>query len=151
TMCPFSNLTLNVALGRFSTTSPCISITSSFDINLLAPRQCRTTLEVCLFQKTFVLVRHQVSLNLRHKIHCDNNNNQQTGTAEVDRNIPLQDQELRQQADNGDVDRTHQSQAHQDLVDVLRSLFAGTDAWYEGAALLQVVSGFTRIENQRRI
>lgn len=37
-MCPFSSLTRNVALGRFSVTSPCISMTSSFAMSYLVGR-----------------------------------------------------------------------------------------------------------------
>src|SRR5262245_39113733 len=94
TTCPFSNLTLNVALGRFSTTSPCISITSSFDIKPFSTtRQRRATLEIRLLQQALVLVRHQISLNLGHEVHRDNHDDQQAGTAEVERHVPLEDQE----------------------------------------------------------
>ena len=35
------------------------------------------TFEICLFQQAFVLVRHDVSLNLRHEVHRYDNDNQQ--------------------------------------------------------------------------
>src|SRR5690606_34652220 len=113
--------------------------------------QCRATLEIRLLQKAFVLVRHQIGLNLSHEVHGHDHNNQQTGATEVERHVPLEDQEFGQQADNGDIDRTDQGQAHQDLVDVLRSLFARADTRHEGATLLQIVGGLTRIEDQRGI
>src|SRR5262249_14992303 len=113
---PFSSLTLKVALGRLSTISPCIWITSSLDIwwllLLFASVQClpsasgepRPTLEIGLFQQAFVLVRHDVSLHLRHEIHGHDHDNQQRRASEIERHVVFQDQELGQQAHQGDVD-----------------------------------------------
>ncbi len=70
---------------------------------------------------------------------------------EVERHVVLQDQELGQQTHEGDVDRTGQRQAHQNLVDVAGGLVTGTDARNERTALLQVVCRFTAVEHQRRI
>src|SRR5690606_20320893 len=101
---PFSSFTLNVALGRFSNTSPCIWMTSSLDIALprsytaLAARRTEA-LETRLLQQALVLVRHDVSLYLRHEIHGHHDDDQQRRAAEVERHVPLQHQELRQQAD----------------------------------------------------
>src|SRR3546814_16408349 len=60
---PFSSLTRKVALGRFSRTSPCICMTSSFAI--LLPHWQSRTLEVGLLEQRAVLVRHHVGLSLR--------------------------------------------------------------------------------------
>jgi translation initiation factor IF-1 len=57
------------------------------------------SLEVGLFQKTLVLVRHHVGLDLRHEIHGHHDDDQQAGAAEIKRHVPFQDQEFRQQAD----------------------------------------------------
>src|SRR5574340_1765791 len=94
---PFSSFTRNVALGRVSVTSPCISITSSFAMLLSAAAREARTFEVRLLEQAFVLVRHDVGLDLGHEIHSHHHDDQQGGTPEVDRHVPLEDQEFRQQ------------------------------------------------------
>ena len=37
----------------------------------------RCALEVCLLQETFILVRHDIGLNLRHEVHRYDNDDQQ--------------------------------------------------------------------------
>src|SRR5881394_3275154 len=91
--CPFSSFTRKVAFGRFSTTSPCISITSSFAITTHSP-DGQASLEIGLAQQAFVLVRHDVCLHLRHEIHRHHDDDEERGAAEVERHVPLQDQEL---------------------------------------------------------
>src|ERR1043166_5720901 len=87
---PFSSFTLNVAFGRFSSTSPCISMTSSFAINAHSP-DGQASLEVGLAQQAFVLVRHDVGLHLGHEIHRHHHDDQERGAAEVERHVPDQD------------------------------------------------------------
>src|SRR5471032_312445 len=104
TMCPFSSLTLKLALGSVSTTSPCISIRSSFAINSWIPSSWRrsarreTALEVGFLQQAFVLVRHDVSLHLGHEIHRHHDDDQQRSTAEVKWDVKARLQELGHQA-----------------------------------------------------
>src|SRR3990172_10657182 len=93
---PFSSLTLKVALGRFSCTSPCISITSSFGISLSGREP--GPFEVRLLQQAFVLVGHDVGLHLRHEVHGHDYNDQERGAAEIEGYVPFQDQEFGQQA-----------------------------------------------------
>src|SRR6266540_5915539 len=88
-VCPPSNFTRNVALGRFSTTSPCISMTSS----LAMSAHWQPALEVGLAQQALVLVRHDVGLHLCHEVHRHHHDDQQRGAAEVERHVPPQDQE----------------------------------------------------------
>src|SRR3954467_10957485 len=99
TMCPFSSFTLNIALGRVSTISPCIWMVSSLDMLRLAHRESAATLEIRLLEEAFVLVRHQVRLELGHEIHGDHHHDQERRPAEVERHVPLALHELRQQAD----------------------------------------------------
>src|SRR5690606_20770125 len=117
---PFSNLTRKVALGRFSRTSPCICMTSSFAIVFFLPHWQARALEVRLLEQRVVLVRHHVSLRLSHEIHSHHYNNQQRGATKVERYIPAHLHELGQQAHQRDVDGPGQSQAHEYLVDVAR-------------------------------
>jgi hypothetical protein len=37
----------------------------------------KATLKVCFFEQSFILMGHNVSLNLRHEIHCYHHNNKQ--------------------------------------------------------------------------
>src|SRR5437868_8172953 len=106
-VCPFSSFTRKVAFGRFSTTSPCSSMTSSLAISSHSPYG-QASLEVGLFQETLVLVGHDVRLHLRHEVHGHHHDDQERRAAEVERHVPLQDQEFRQQADERHVDRTRQ-------------------------------------------
>src|SRR5690349_25166276 len=77
---PFSSFTRKVAFGRFSTTSPCISMTSSFAIAAHSP-DGQAPLEVGLAQQALVLVRHDVGLDLRHEIHGHHDDDEQRGAA----------------------------------------------------------------------
>src|SRR3989304_4579627 len=113
---PFSSLTLNVALGRFSCTSPCISITSSFGISLSGREP--GPFEVRLLQQAFVLVGHDVGLHLRHEVHGHDDDDQERGAAEIKRYVPLQNKELWQQCHRRHVERSRQSQWHQDLLSI---------------------------------
>src|SRR6058998_148025 len=136
---PFSNFTRNVALGKFSTISPCIWMTSSLDIS--------ACLEIRLLQKRLVLLTHHIALHLRPEIHRDDDDDQERGPTEVERHVVLQHQKFRQQAHQRDVHRATQRQARQDLVDVARRLLARADARNEGTALLQVVGRLAAVED----
>src|ERR1043165_7588977 len=100
--CPFSSFTRKVALGRFSTTSPCISMTSSLAIGE-SSTSGQAALEIGFAQQALVLVRHDVGLHLRHEIHRHDDDDQKRGAAEIERHAPAQDQELGQQAYRGYV------------------------------------------------
>src|SRR3569832_399781 len=147
TTCPLSSFTRNVALGRFSTTSPCIWMTSSLAMRSTAEGR----LEIRLLQERFVLLAHQVVLDLGHEVHRHYDDDQQGGPAEVERHVVFQDQELRQQADERDVHGAGEREANQDLVDVPGRLFTRADAGDERAALLQVVGGLAAVEHERGI
>src|SRR5881394_355457 len=103
TTCPFSSFTLNIALGSVSTISPCIWIVSSLAIRRLAHRQAGSALEVRLLEQAFVLVRHQVRLELRHEVHRHHDRDEERRAAEIERHVVLALQEFRQQAYERDV------------------------------------------------
>src|SRR2546429_2497366 len=123
--CPFSSLTRKVALGRVSMISPCIWITSSFAmfvtvvfpskrgiskrrapfvLALITGSSGFPSFEPPFFEQALVLVRHDVGLHLRHEVHRHHDDDEKRGAAEVERYIPPQDQEFRQQANQGYVD-----------------------------------------------
>src|SRR5437773_9247849 len=143
--CPFSSLTRKVALGRVSMISPCIWITSSFAIfvtvvlpfkwDLKGPRPLfpkpspgrreSPSPEAPLFEQALVLVRHDVGLHLRHEVHGHHDDDEERGSAEVERHVPPQDQELGQQADQGHVNGSCKGQSQEDLLEIFRRLLAG--------------------------
>src|SRR6185503_16907842 len=86
TTCPFSSFTLNIALGRVSRISPCIWMVSSFAI-VLAHRESRAALEVRLLEKAFILVRHEVRLELGHEIHGHHHGDEERRPTEVERHV----------------------------------------------------------------
>src|SRR4051794_7789384 len=88
TMCPFSSFTLNIALGSVSTISPCIWIVSSLAIFPLTGREA-AALEVRLLEQAFVLVGHEVGLQLGHEVHRHHHRDQKRGAAEVERHVVL--------------------------------------------------------------
>jgi hypothetical protein len=108
----------------------------------------QTTLKVSFLEQSFVLMRHDVGLNLRHEIHRYNHNDKQGSATKIERNIPLQNQKFGQQANQRNVDRSNQREPSQDLVDVARSLVSRTNAWNKSTTLLQVVSRFLGVEYQ---
>src|SRR3954454_24028249 len=87
-VCPFSSFTRKVAFGRFSTTSPCISMTSSLAIRGRLPDR-QASFEVRLAQKALVLVRHDVGLHLRHKVHRHHDDDEERRAAEIERHVPF--------------------------------------------------------------
>src|SRR6185503_15771149 len=107
TMCPFSSFTLNIALGRVSTISPCIWIVSSLAISS-ADREAARALEVRLLEQGLVLVGHEVGLELRHEVHRHDHRDEERGAAEVERHVVVAPQELRHEAYQRDVDRAHE-------------------------------------------
>src|SRR5690554_3590940 len=90
---PFSSLTRKVALGRFSITSPCIWMTSSFAIFLLPHWQARA-LEVGLLEQRVILMGHHVGLSLRHEVDGHHHDDQQRCATEVERHVPVHLHEL---------------------------------------------------------
>src|SRR5262249_49005994 len=154
--CPFSSLTRKVALGSVSMISPCIWITSSLAIVLrYSPspsRQSRTgPPEPALLQQALVLVRHDVRLHLSHEIHGDDDDDQQRRPAEVERDVPSQDQELGKQADQGDVYGPGEGQSQEDLLEVLCGLLTGPDPRDESARFLEVVGGLLGVVLERGV
>ena len=85
------------------------------------------TLKIRLLHQALILLRHHVRLHLRHEIHDHNHDDQQRSTAEVKRNIPTDDEELRQQANRCDVNGAGSRQPRHHAIDVARGLLARAD------------------------
>ena len=90
-------------------------------------------------------------LDLGHEIHGHHHHDQQRRAAEVERHVPFDDQEFRQQAHERDINRAAEREPRHHAVDIRRRLVAGADARDEGAGFLQVFRGLLRVEHQRGI
>ncbi len=96
-------------------------------------------------------MRHHVGLNLAHEVHRHNDHNQQRRTAEVERNVKTQIQELRDKAHERQIRGTAERQTCQHLIDIPGCLLTGTNSGNKSAAFLQILSRLFRVENQRRV
>ena len=67
------------------------------------------------------------------------------------RHVHAGDQELREDADQRQVERADERDARQHAVDVVRRLLARADAGDEAAVLAHVVGRVDRIEDDRRV
>lgn len=63
---------------------------ASLRIKYLAHRKS-SAFEIGLLQQAFVLMRHDIGLNLRHEVHSHYNNDQQGSAPEIERNVPFED------------------------------------------------------------
>ena len=93
----------------------------------------------------------QVTLDLRHGVHGDAHHNQERCPAEVKRHRSIGDQDLRQDADNGEISGADHGDAREHIIDVLRRTLARSDTGNEAAVLLQVLRRFRRVEHDRRV
>src|SRR5690606_5380520 len=119
--------------------------------HFLLPHWQARALEVCLLEQRVILVGHHVGLGLRHEVDGYHHDDQQRSATEIERHVPAHLHELGHQAHECDVDGSGQCQAHQNLVDVTRSLFTRTDSRNEGTAFLQIVCGLAAVEHEGRI
>ena len=69
--------------------------------------------------QALILVREQVRLDLRHRVHRHRDDDQQAGAAEVERHAVVADQDFRQQADHRQIDRADRGQPGQHVVEIL--------------------------------
>src|SRR5690554_3651668 len=108
-------------------------------------------LEIGLLHQRFILMRHQVRLNLRHEIHHHDYNNQQRRTTKIERYITRHHQELREQGHCCNIHSPEQRQTGQYTIDVLGSLLSWAYARDERAGTLEVIRNFLRVVHQRCI
>jgi hypothetical protein len=97
------------------------------------------------------LVRQQVALHLRHRIHGHADDDQQRRAAEIERHLGVGNQHFREQADDRQIAGADHGDARQHVVDVFGGALARPDAGDEAAVLLQIVRGLGRVEHDRRI
>ena len=108
-------------------------------------------LQVGFLEKPFILMRHQMSLNLGHEIHYYDHDDEKRCAPKIEWHVKFQDQEFGQQAHGGDVNGARCRQTCHDAIDITCSLFSWSYAGDEGTRLLQIVGGILRVEHQRRV
>src|SRR5208282_5371341 len=107
--------------------------------------------QVRLLEKSRVVMRHHVRVQLRHEIHHHHHYDEERSATEAERHAVPGNEDLGDQTHRGDVQRPPQRQPRQHLVDVLGGLLSRADAAHEGAGLLEVLRRVARVEHQRRI
>src|SRR5438477_4466839 len=128
------------------------------------------------FHEAVVVAHDELRLDLLDRVHRHANHDQQRRSAEVeleahsfgepDRQMRVEprahperkmvhvhagDQDLRQDADGGEIDRADERDARQHAVDVVGGLPARADAWDEAAVFAHVIGRVDRIEDDRRV
>src|SRR5690606_28608992 len=107
--------------------------------------------ELGLLDKAFILMGDQVPLYLRNRVKRNADDNQQRRATKVEGYAGRGDQELRQKADNYQVDGTDQCDAGQDVVNVLGCTLTRTVARNKAGVLLQLVGRVLRVEHDSRV
>src|SRR5690606_16515853 len=92
-----------------------------------------------------------MALDLGNGVHGHTDHDEQRGTTEIEGHAVLRNQDLRQQTDDGEIERTHNCQTGQHVVDILRRALAGTDARNEAAIYLQLRSRMAGTEENGRV
>src|SRR6266481_4064710 len=121
------------------------SFTKTLSASAATPPQLR------LPDQPLILVREQIALNLRQRIHGHADHDQERRAAKVERHRGVGNQNFRDKADNREVDRAQYRDARKHIVDVFRGALAGANARNEAAMLLEIVGGLGRVEHDRGI
>src|SRR5690554_293706 len=106
-------------------------------------------LEIGLLHQRFILMGHQVRLNLGHEIHHHDYNNQQRGATEIERHVARNHQELREKGYCCNIHSPEQRQTGKHTIDVLGRLFTRTNPGDERAGTLEVIRNFFGVVHQR--
>ena len=106
---------------------------------------CSTAAQICLLEQTFVLVRNKVRLDLRSEIHHHHDHDQQGCATKIERYVPSIAQDVWNQTDRDQIQRTDAGQPRQDAIDVIGSGLARTQAGNQGTRTLEVVGRLLRI------
>src|SRR5690606_9110658 len=110
----------------------------------LTPAQLR------LLDQAFVLVRDQVSLDLRDRIERYTDDDQKRSATKVERYPSCGDQVFGQQTDGDEVDGADDRDAGEHVVDVVGRALARAIAGNEAGMLLELVGSLLRIEHDGR-
>src|SRR5208337_2157660 len=97
------------------------------------------------------MARQHVSFNLGQRVHCDSDDDQQSGPPEVERHAESLNHYGGQNANRRNVESATQSDAAQDLVNIFRSGSSRTYTGNEPSVFFHVVRHIHRIENNSRI
>src|SRR6266568_9607670 len=87
--------------------------------------------------EAFIVARDEVALDLLDRVERDAHHDEERRPAEIEGHAELVDEERRQHADRGDVDRAAKGDAREDVVDVVGRRLARPDARDVAPVLLE--------------
>src|SRR5215218_8219645 len=96
-------------------------------------------LQLRLLDEVAILVGDQVALDLADRVHGDVDNDEQAGAAEREIDARLGRQDLRNQADDGQVGRANHGDAIEQIVEIMLGRLARANAGDEAAVPLQIL------------
>src|SRR5215204_1514921 len=92
-----------------------------------------------------------MSLHLGNSVHRHADGDEEGCAAEVEWESCLHNQELRQEANDHEIDSADGGDTSEDIVNVFRRAAARTDAGNEASMLLQLVGRVLRVEDDGRV
>src|SRR3546814_5010441 len=95
-------------------------------------------------------MRDEVGLNLRDRIHRDADDDQEAGAAEIEGDAVLGNQDLGQDADEGQIDGADDREAREDVVQIVRGVLSRSYARNEPTVLAQIIRRLLRVEQDRK-
>src|SRR5271166_3725762 len=96
-------------------------------------------------------MRQQVRVNLRDGVHRDTDDNQKTGSAEIEWDRIFRDQDLRQDADCRKIGGTDDGQSCQHIIQVIGCVLSWPYTRNETTVLAQIVGSLSRIKDNRGV
>ena len=88
---------------------------------------------------------------LCHRIHGDSNDNEKTGTAEIEGHGILRDQEFRKDTHGRQISSADHGQPSQHVIEIFGRVRAGADTGDKAAVAFQIVGGVNGIEDNGRV
>src|SRR6266851_2627882 len=140
-------------VGRFHAWLPGVALECPFPppAGRAGSISSRPTSQLRSLDEALILMREQVALDLRHRIHGDADDDKQRGATEIERHGRVGNQHFRNEADNREIERSEHCDARKHIVDVFGGALARANARNKSAVLLQVFRGLRRIENHRGV
>src|SRR5689334_4888483 len=117
----------------------------------LSSAPSRRRLELGLLDEVAVLVRDQVALNLADGVHRHVDDDQQARAAEPEVETRLRRKNIGDEADHGQIGRSDDGDAVEQIVEIFLGRLAWPDAGDEASVTLQIVRRFLAVELHRRV
>src|SRR5690242_15462986 len=102
-------------------------------------------LEPRLLDEVAILMREQMALDLRHRVHCHVDDDDQAGAAQIKGDRQRRDEIFGHQANQGQIGRADHGDAGQHVIEIDLGILARPDTRNEPAVPLEVLGGFLGI------